>query len=73
MFGWKLIRKEDLQRYQQIDQTMVRLGEAHRWLAEFDWLLAPFWEQLFSQQQHWMGISDCRDRMRRALAEREKK
>ena len=62
MFRW--ITKEQAKRAAENYRRAVRQGEAMRWLAEFDWLLAPLWEYMHGRTR---DIDRERDVMRRRL------
>ena len=68
----KLIRKWQWEEYQRLKLQNLKLVTAHRWLAEFDWLLRPFWTDVFPGGDE-RNISDIRDDMRRAYMKRDVK
>ena len=61
----RLISTNTYKRFVEREREFNRLMQANRWLAEFDWLLDPFWS-------YWKGelsIDTAREMMRKRMAQ----
>ena len=63
-FGFRIIRESTWQDAERALVKEIKLSTAHRWLAEFDWLLEPFWGWLL-KPNYYGDISHARDEMRK--------
>jgi hypothetical protein len=58
------IHKDTLKELHEAHIYKTLGGQAHRWLAEFDWFLEPFWKYMTGK----LEIQDARKQMRERLS-----
>jgi len=63
----KIISNKTYEDYQRLLRKEQSLILANRWLAEFDWLLEPFWDYINKSDGFSPMIDQVRDKMRRNL------
>jgi len=71
MFGWSLVKTD---RLWELELKEIKLRQSNRWLAEFDWLLIPFWKYMDGEYSKLFGahaISAAREDMRKRLETRK--
>jgi hypothetical protein len=60
--------KELLNKEQELSSLKARLGDAARWLSEYDGFLTPLWGFIFrSKSTYYWDIAQAREEIRRRL------